>query len=331
MTTMKEIYDIIRGLRAGSDTEGDTFNVASLPDVPYHKIGISRSGEPMFFIHSTGSDKSLDINLELISVLFNRSCKVQSNGEVSSEVFTIVSLRTHNPDLQKYFVEIVYLVVRQLPDNPPVSLVKAELNKLIHLFSNFSKPPIKSIQGLWSELLLIEQSSDPDYLVNAWHVAPTDKFDFNDGQDKVEVKSTAKSRRIHSFSMEQLNTTESANLIIASTFVIEVGVGKSIYDLIDAISFRLKLDETRYKLNESVAKTLGSDLEKALDIFFDYGQARDSLQLYDFKTIPSIAPDAVPAEVQNVRFDSDLTSVVPIETDSLASGDSQLFKSIVAL
>lgn len=330
-TTMRAIFDIFRRLKVDSDSEGDTFHVASLPDVPHHKIGVSHSGEPMFFIHGTGSGKPLDINLELISVLFNRNCKLQSDSKVSSDKFTIVSLRTHNPDLQKYFVEIVYLVVRELPENPPVSLVKAELNKLIHLFSNFSKPPIKTIQGLWAELLLIEQSSAPDYLISAWHVAPTDKFDFNDGQDKIEMKGTAKSRRVHSFSMEQLHPSENSNLIIASTFVIEVGVGKSIYDLIETISARLTQNETHFKLTESVAQTLGSDLEKALDVYFDYGQARDSLMFYDFKVIPSISLDAVPAEVRNVRFDSDLTSVIPIENASLSAGRSKLFKSVVAL
>ncbi len=328
---MKTIYDIFRGLTVNPIFDGDTFNVASLPGVPHHKIGVSKSGEPMFFIHGTDSGKPLDINLELISVLFNRTCKLQSDGTVSSDKFTIVSLRTHNSDLQKYFVEIVSLVVKELPENPPVSLVKTEINKLVHLFSHFSKPPIKTIQGLWAELLLIEQSSDPNYMVNAWHVAPSDKFDFNDGQDKIEVKGTAKSRRVHSFSMEQLHPTENANLIIASTFVIEAGVGKSIYDLIGSISARLTQSDTQFKLTESVAQTLGSDLEKALDVYFDYGQARDSLKFYDFRDIPSIARGSVPTEVQNVRFDSDLTSVSPIEISSLSSGHSRLFKSSVAL
>ena len=117
MMTMKAIFDIFRGLKVEAGSEEDTFHVASLPGVPHHKIGVSRSGEPMFFIHGTGSGKPLDINLELISVLFNRTCKLQSDGKVSSDEFTIVSLRTHNPDLQKYFVEIVYLVVRELPEN----------------------------------------------------------------------------------------------------------------------------------------------------------------------------------------------------------------------
>jgi hypothetical protein len=318
-------------LEAGALSEGDVFHVASLPGIPNHKIGISRTGEPIFFIRGTGSEKPLDINLELISVLFNRTCQLDHDGKVASGDYTIVSLRTHNPDLQRYFVEIVGIVVRELPENPSVSLVSKELNKLIHLFSNFTKAPIKTIQGLWAELLVIEQSSNPEYLVNSWHVSPTDKFDFNDGQDKIEVKGTAKSRRVHSFSMEQLNPNHGSSLIIASMFVSEVGVGKSVFDLIDSISSRLKLDETRYKLNEGVSKTLGSDLEKALEVYFDYGVATDSLRFYDFSKIPSITSEVVPVEVQNVRFDSDLTNVTHIEVDSLSLGHSKLFKSTVSV
>ena len=331
MTT--PVYDIFNDLhvKACSDLESDAFYVASLPEVLDHKIGVSRSGEPMFFIHCFGAGKPLDINLELISVLFNRKCQLNNDGVTSSGDFTIVSLRTHNPDLQKYFIDIVYLVIRELPQCPSVGLVKTELNKLIHLFSSFSKPPRQTIQGLWAELLVIEQSPAPEYMVISWHVSPNDKFDFNDGTDKIEVKGTAKSRRIHSFSLEQLHPNQSSNLLIASMFVTEVGIGRSVFDLVDSISIRLTQNETLYKLNETVAQTLGSDLEKAMDIYFDYNVAKDSLKFYDFKVIPTISPNAVPTEVQNVRFDSDISDIEPIDDNCPSLNQSKLFKSAIAL
>ena len=72
--------------------------------------------------------------------------------------------------------------------------LKIEIEKLINLFTKFSKPALKTIQGLWAELLIIEQSKNPDYLIQSWHSSTTDKYDFNDGIDKIEVKSTFKSR-----------------------------------------------------------------------------------------------------------------------------------------
>lgn len=57
-----------------------------------------------------------------------------------------------------------------------------------------------------------------------------DVYDFNDGIDKIEVKSTSKSHRIHKFSYDQLSPTENTNLIISSIFVIQSGIGKNIFD-----------------------------------------------------------------------------------------------------
>ena len=62
----------------------------------------------------------------------------------------------------------------------------------------------------------------------SWHTSPNDKFDFNDGKDKIEVKSTKTVRRVHKFSLEQLHPNINSNLIIASVFVIETGHGKTI-------------------------------------------------------------------------------------------------------
>ena len=91
-----------------------------------------------------------------------------------------------------------------------------------------SQPTKKALQGLWAELLVIERSKSPAYLLQSWHVSPNDKFDFNDGIDKIEVKSTRNVRRIHTFSLEQLHPNVNANLLIASVFVIETGHGRTI-------------------------------------------------------------------------------------------------------
>lgn len=64
-----------------------------------------------------------------------------------------------------------------------------------------------SIQGLWAELFVISIASNPEYLLKAWHSSLNDVYDFNDGIDKIEVKSTSKSHRIHKFSYDQLSPT----------------------------------------------------------------------------------------------------------------------------
>jgi hypothetical protein len=309
---MDSIFKIFQELKKQSSDKGDSFNVASLPLITNHKIGISQIEQPMFFINCTDSAnvKLIDSNLEFISVQFNRKCQLKTNkNKIEEDVYTIISLKTDSVDLQEYFLEIVFLIIKKISEKPLLKDLKIEVDTLINLFSKFSKPSTKTIQGLWAELLVIEQSCNPDYLIRSWHSSMSDKFDFNDGSDKLEIKSTSKSRRIHNFSIEQLNPNENSSLIIASIFAVETGVGKNIFGLIDLIEKRIKDKDLCFRINEIIAQTLGKDFEKSFDIFYDYQLAVDSIKYYYSEILPTINSVIIPTQITNVRFDCDLTDI----------------------
>lgn len=325
---MKSVFKIFQELRNESPRNGDSFAIASLPSIKNHKIGISQNGQPMFFIkcdNSTNS-KSLDSNLEFISVQYNRQCQlINKKQKIEEDVYTIILLKTDSDYLQEYFLKIVFVLVNNIPEKPLLKDLKVEIEKLINLFTKFSKPPLKTIQGLWAELLVIEQSKDPDYLIQSWHNSASDKYDFNDGIDKVEVKSTAKSRRIHSFSLEQLIPNINSKLIVTSIFSIETGTGTNIFDLIDRIENKINDKNLSFRVNEMVGLTLGKDFEKSLDVFFDYQFAIDSIKHYNSDDIPSISDIHIPSNIMNIRFDCDLTYV---KTVSKRKSKSRLHNSI---
>ena len=226
---------------------------------------------------------------------------------------------------------ILYFVLLKLPAIAKLKELKIEVEKLISLFNKFSKLPTKTIQGLWAELLVIEQSSNPEYLIRAWHFSPTDKFDFNDGIDKIEVKSTAKSRRIHNFSLEQLNPNKNSKLIIASVFAVETGIGKTIFDLVKMIDDRLKNKEILFRINEVLLDTLGRDFEKSFEHYFDYQLAVDSLAFFDSELVPKIDTLYIRQEISNIHFDSDLSKIdefKKISTNSLLH--NSLMKQIIS-
>jgi Putative PD-(D/E)XK family member, (DUF4420) len=313
---MKSVFKIFQELKAEINNKSDGFVIASLPAVKNHKIGVSAEELPMFFIKcdEANATKLLDYNLEFIAIQFNRECRLISNGNQSAKGFyTVISLKTDSIDLQEYFLEIVFLIVKNLPPLPTLKELKFEVEKLINLFSQFSKPPQKTIQGLWAELLVIEQAKQPDYLIKAWHNETTDKFDFNDGIDKIEVKSTMKSKRVHSFSIEQLNPNKNSNLLIASVFTTETGTGTSIFDLLELIGKKIKDKNLFFRLNEITAKTLGKEFEKTFDVFFDYQLAADSLEFYESNLIPKIDIATIPKQLSNIRFDSDLSEIEPLK------------------
>lgn len=323
------IYKIFADLQHKEATTKDSFSAASLPFTQKHKIGISTEGYPMFFIECNNTSHSLDINLEFISVLFNRTCRLSEDSSSQEDnVYTIISLKTENIDFQQYFLEVVCIILEQLPEYPSHKQLKTEIQKLIELFSRFNRPPIKTIQGLWAELFVIEQAQNPEYLIQSWHASPEDKFDFNDGQDKIEVKSTSSIRRVHSFALEQLNPNRNSNLLIASVFVVQTGQGKNVFDLKDSIFRKIQNLQMQFRVNEIISQTLGSDFDKIFDTYFDYQQALDTLAFYDFKDIPRINNDNIPEEVSNVRLDCDLSSVITIKDKTFDISQSFLFRSI---
>lgn len=326
---MKDIYKIFQKLKKEAPNNGEGFAFSALPKIKYHKIGISQERQPMFFIKCDEmySSKSIDANLEFISVHFNRQCQlINSKGEIVKEdTYTIISLKNDSEYLQEYFLKIVIVIINSIPEKPLLKNLKIEIDKLITLFTKFSKPALKSIQGLWAELLIIEQSNNPDYLIKSWHNSTTDKYDFNDGKDKIEVKSTTKDRRIHNFSQEQTLPNSNSLLIISSILIIETGTGVSIFDLVNNIESRAKDKSLLFRFNEMIATTLGNDFEKSFHVFFDYQYAVDSIRHYNSLDIPTINVTCIPPNISNVRFECDLTD---IKSERAAMMKSKLYNAM---
>lgn len=309
---MQSIFKIYQDLKCEIPCKIDGFSIASLPKIKNHKIGLSKDGLPLFFIkcEDITNEKSLDYNLESISIQFNQKCQLLSNDKKIAEgIYTIIALKTDSIDLQEYFLNILYFVISKLPAIANLKELKIEVEQLINLFSKFAKLPTKTIQGLWAELLVIEQSNNPEYLIKAWHCSSTDKFDFNDGVDKIEVKSTTKSRRIHSFSAEQLNPNKNSKLLIASVFAVETGKGKTIFDLLKLIDGKVNDRQLLFKINEVLFETLGKDFEKSFEHYFDYQLAVDSLAFFESELVPKIEVSTIRQEISNIHFDCDLSKI----------------------
>lgn len=325
---MQNIFKIFQELENKSPKSGDSYAIASLPKIKNHKLGISQNGQPIFFIKCDDNTKakSLDTKLEFISVLYNRQCHlINKKGKIEEDIYTVISLKSDSDYLQEYFLKIVFILIKNISEEPLLKDLKIEIEKLINLFTKFSKPPLKTIQGLWAELLIIEQSKNPDYLIESWHNSTSDKYDFKDGTDKIEVKSTIKNRRIHNFSLEQLTPNSNSKLVVSSIFSIETGTGVNIFDLVDKIESKITNKNLSFRVNEMIAVTLGKDFEKAFDVFFDYQFAIDSIQHYNSVDIPTISNNQIPTDIMNVRFDCDLTNV---KTVSKTKTKSKLHNSL---
>lgn len=308
----KPLYTLFIELARGVRISHDGIPAASLPFNKNHKIGVNEDGAPMFFVKTSRTMDAKFVELDLIRVRHNAVCCIYEEKATARDVYTIIELRNANIDYAKYFIEVVGLLLKQLPILPSPEQLDEELKKLTALFKCLNEPARKTIQGLWAELFLIARSKNPEYLVGAWHVSPEDRYDFNDGINKIEVKSSSRDARIHRFSLTQLSDVAIKNLIVASVFVLPSGKGSSVFDLKEIIDSKVKCPDLRLKLAKIIAQTLGADFIKAGELHYDDMIAKSTLRFYRARDIPTIAIESVPHEISGVRFDSDLSKVAPI-------------------
>lgn len=323
---MSELYLRFSTL-PNTGNEGERiYEVTDISEGISHKLGRSTEGYPIVFVECSDAAFSPNIQMKLFDVAFNQECTLRdvSRGEITKK-YTIFQLKSTEIDYQQYFIEVVCLVLRKLAKLPKVKDLKTEIVKIINLFTESKILDKKIIKGLWAELFVIANSTDPLYLVKSWHVDPDDKYDFNDSVDKLEVKATSSTERIHSFSIEQLNPNKDSNLAIISIIVAVSGMGVNMFDLIQKIGDRIHNIEAISKVKELVYETIGPNISQAKNSKFDISMAQNYSAVYDYRDVPSIKLEDVPNGVTSVKFSSCLKDIPRMD---IKKSNSKLIKAL---
>jgi hypothetical protein len=288
------------------DDEGAYFNAVPIRQHPPHRIGKDGAGRASILISvSEGQEGPSPLRLEHLVVRHNVPCRViNAEDEEKEKKFTLLTCVTsaYTP----YFLRVGSAVLEELGENPSREDVVQVVRTLADLFDSFGGAATGSLRGLWAELVMIANASQPGDLVDAWHSTPEDRFDFNQAHQRLEVKSTSKESRRHRFSLDQLTPPQGVDVVFASMRVDRAGKGLSVGDLLERIQSRLSEPERAFKLERIVGETLGRDSDRALNVAFDEEVALDSLAFFSPNSIPSPSRD-LPPEVSSVRFTSDLS------------------------
>lgn len=322
-----ELYDSL------STPENDTnvFNAISIPEYPKFRIAISCEGNAVLLLSVTNriNDISLkNFRLKYLQLEQNIECKISENETSRLQTFTVITFRSVDRNLQEYFLRIAEILVKAIGINPTQQQVVNSLKRFIEVFKVLTDTPTNTVNGLWAELFLIDNATSPQTLLEYWHIIPEEKFDFNAGTERIEVKSSSTFERNHFFSAEQLNPPADSQVLIASIFVKQNNSGVNIQQLADEISQKLGNNyELTEKLNSIICKTLGNSLEHSIGIKFDYEIAKQSLRFYKYQDISKIEAIDIPTEVSEVRYKSDLTNIKQTDTSKL-KGKKTLFDAI---
>ena len=315
-------------LKKNFSSSKESLYVDSISEISDHRIGVTEKGQPAFFIKTLQPHKNfLDVNLEMITISFNQKCELISKAEVKEEgIYSTAILKSGSDEMIEYFLDSINSLILNLGNTPTTTQVKIEFDKLIDLFKHLKNPPKNTIQGLWSELFFIEQSKNIEYVIKSWHSSRNDRFDFNDGVDKIEIKSTSKNERIHKFNHAQLSSSNGFSVFVGSVFSIETGEGKCINDLFKSIRLKTKNTDLIHKINLIISDTLGRDIERIYDVFFDYSLAKTTKVFYNSKDIPNIPRDNIPPQILNIKFDCNLEGIEKIDKAKIKS---KLLKSLL--
>lgn len=315
---MLNLIELFHSFDASATTESEErFSAIPIPEYEQHRLGKDTQGQPLLLIsvlEGRGQREPVPIILEHLTVMYNLRCRVaRPDGTSEEERFTIVRCTSEDTTLQTYFLRVASSIIISLKEQSTQSDVAHAMNRLIELFQAMTKPPRKSVQGLWAELFLISEARQPVLLVDAWHTEPEDRYDFAMDEQRIEVKSFSGQIRQHHFSLGQLHPPEGVNVLVASVRVEGSQAGESIDDLRQKIrdSLTNNLDSLLH-IDTTIALTLGNGWDRASAERFDQRVAEESLAFYEASAIPSVDPN-LPIGVSDVRFRSNLTDVPPVD------------------
>ena len=302
--------------------------------VPCHKnsshyIGKNSDNRLCLYIRTRHSEtmQRLSSNGRLLNIIYCVECDIHnfSSNEKFKDRFSIIEYKGEfeKSSIVSYLLNVWEALIRSLGENPTIEDIHNEVEKVRILFVKLNKKPIQTELGLWGELFCIANSPDKYYWIKSWHKKKSDKFDFNDGLNLLEVKTTLKNKREHEFSLDQLANSRTKDLLIISIMTIETDFGASVQDLYSSIIKELNYSE-KNEFTDKLFENAGNEIEQYTRKF-DYNHAKNRIRYYDPSHIPSINPDMIDLNISNVRFVSNLEKTPCIAEQRLCMNQFKIF------
>jgi hypothetical protein len=313
---LKAILEAIQP--AKEDISQTQFLASNVPGFNGHYVAWNVGGAPCLLIETSNNGFHAPLKLSALEVQFCIPCDVVlANGQREKRRLSVVTCTSADDNVRDYFMHLMDTVIQIVGERPTLGVVADAIGKLVEILQHLTKPPSRSVIGLFAEVMIIANSRDPVMCVSAWRANAEDRFDFALGDARLEIKATSDRIRAHYFSLEQCTPPRGTHAAIASMFVEQNGAGQSLSELIDEAANRLEGHaQAHVKLRAVIANSLGAALPAALQMRFDDALARSTLIFFSADDVPAIRPP-VPGGVSAVRFRSDLTGIRPVAVEQL--------------
>lgn len=311
MTELEELFGFLRRPEA-QDDKYRVFSVHPIPDAPAQFVARTEAYHPAILVEmGQGHMSRAPIALEHLRVTFNVECRLSLGDDQRQARMTVVECLSEDEEVRRYFLVVAGRVLKRLGADATADQIGSAIDALASLFQRLSRSPAKDAQGLFGELVVIDQAAEPIVLVEGWRADPEEHFDFAWTGLRLEVKTNSTRQRRHRFSLEQCSPPRGTDGVLVSLFVEKCGGGLSLDSLVLRIEGRIATrPDLVIKLHDCVAASLGLGLVRGLGRRFDERLARGSIRFYDLTEIPAVR-GGLPNGVSGVSFISDLGGMMP--------------------
>ena len=260
-------------------------------------------GYKTFLIRS--SDNFVNtLSFENIYFLMKNNIQLSIDNEIIG-IFHVLVCKKNDDDSVGHFIRVCnYLFVNENQCLSAEEMLKL-FNSLEVIFKTVGSKDLSTEIGLYGELVLLNfMYKNNNDLYKKWHTEFFSKHDMEvDEKVKIEVKTTTKDIRKHSFSYDQLYRPH-LKIYVASIMLKPVEIGLSLYELCNITMPLLNSDQI-INLEIMMKKLNLSDNYVGLNCVLE--ECFDSIRFYDSSFIPKIID--LPNGVSNVHYDVDFSNI----------------------
>jgi hypothetical protein len=304
----------------------DGFAVKALGSGSRVWMGKDEQSRPVVLIEARRDlDRSSGVVLRNLAFQPWAHCRITEAGGSSRDIdASVIRCTAPERELHEHFMRAFSPSCEVLGPQPTVSEVALLVERLAQVFQALAEPSSDSVQGLWAELLLINNASDIELATESWQPRRRSLVDFQSGRTGIEVKSCLGDIRQHRFKLAQLQPPEGSVRLVFSLMLTSRPTGASIPDLWNTIEHRLRdRPGLRDRVAVKIAQTLGDDWRRVHSRRFDVKAAISSIAVLRADQIPRVGDDAA-AAITDIEFTGDLSGV-PLESrEEHSEGDALL-------
>lgn len=285
------------------------FTAIALGPLPSY-LAVNSAGHPALLIAAGRGGYVPPVETEYLALqLFVQATITEVDGATHEGKFHVLSCKRGGSEVLRPFEAIALSLAESLSSTDEAAFeLTAAFETLRDLFRTKAADNLRRAQtGLWGELFFMRESLGFMTMARYWHTESSRKFDFSWQDSRLEVKTTSRSERSHSFAHGQLYSNGPSQILVGSLVVQPEDAGLSLAALIAEARSALAVDPGALLRLEKSLRVAGMSESLEHGPAFDEHHARKHLRFYWSKDVPHF-PMAEPPGVSGTTFVASLAT-----------------------